>query len=96
MIVENNNEIAATCHLTIIPSLTFQGAARLNIEAVRVKEKFRGQAIGQWMIGQVINYGRDRGATIVQLATNKKRSDAKRFYEKLGFVASHDGMKLCL
>ncbi|MCC2625145.1 MAG: Acyl-CoA N-acyltransferase [Burkholderiales bacterium] len=96
MVVENGSEIVATCHLTIMPSLTFIGSTRLQIEAVRVLEKYRGQKIGQWMIKAAIDYGKSLGATIVQLTTNKKRLEAKRFYELLGFEASHEGMKLYL
>jgi GNAT superfamily N-acetyltransferase len=96
MVVENSREIVATCHLTIMPSLTFIGSTRLQIEAVRVLEKYRGQQIGQWMIKAAIDYGKSKGATIIQLTTNKKRLDAKRFYERLGFEASHEGMKLYL
>jgi ribosomal protein S18 acetylase RimI-like enzyme len=94
MIVENDAEIMGTCHLTIMPSLTFIGQTRMQIEAVRVSEKFRGQKIGEWMINTAINYGKSQGASIIQLTTNKKRARAKEFYEKLGFEASHEGMKL--
>ncbi|HEN5528821.1 aminoalkylphosphonic acid N-acetyltransferase [Legionella moravica] len=96
MIVENDVEIMGTCHLTIMPSLTFIGQTRMQIEAVRVFEKFRGQKIGEWMINTAINYGKSQGASIIQLTTNKKRARAKKFYEKLGFEASHEGMKLYL
>ncbi|WP_206661624.1 GNAT family N-acetyltransferase [Legionella pneumophila] len=94
MIVENDVEIMGTCHLTIMPSLTFIGQTRMQIEAVRVSEKFRGQKIGEWMINTAINYGKSQGASIIQLTTNKKRARVKKFYEKLGFEASHEGMKL--
>lgn len=94
MVVENGKQIVATCHLTIMPSLTFIGSTRLQIEAVRVCEQYRGQKIGEWMIKQAIAYGKSNGATIVQLTTNKERIKAKQFYEKLGFEASHEGMKL--
>ena len=96
MVVEINLKIIATCHLTIIPSLTFLGSTRMQIEAVRVSEKYRGQKIGQWMINSAIDYGKSKGASIIQLTTNKKRIDAKRFYEHLGFEATHEGMKLYL
>lgn len=96
MVVEDNNEIIGTCHLTIIPSLTFIGSTRMQIEAVRVAEKYRGQKIGEWMIQNAISYGKSRGATIIQLTTNKRRLKAKNFYTKLGFEASHEGMKLYL
>ena len=96
MIVENSKEIVATCHLTIMPSLTFIGSTRMQIEAVRVTEKYRGQKIGEWMVNAAIAYAKSKGATILQLTTNKKRPRAKTFYEKIGFEASHEGMKLYL
>jgi len=79
-----------------MPSLTFQGATRMQIEAVRVAEKYRGQKIGEWMINSAINYAKLHGVKIVQLTTNKKRDRAKNFYEKIGFKASHEGLKLLL
>ena len=96
MVVESNHEIVATCHLTIMPSLTFTGSLRMQIEAVRVTEKHRGHKIGEWMMNAAITYAKSKGATILQLTTNKKRPRAKTFYEKIGFEASHEGMKLYL
>jgi ribosomal protein S18 acetylase RimI-like enzyme len=96
MIVENCDKIIGTCHLTILPSLTFIGQTRMQIEAVRVSKKYRGQKIGEWMMQEAIAYGQSKDATIIQLTTNKKRSEAKSFYEKLGFEASHEGMKMYL
>ena len=96
MVVEKGAEIIATCHLTLLPSLTFIGSTRMQIEAVRVAEKYRGQKIGQWMFEQAIQYASDHDVAIIQLTTNKKRLEAKHFYEKLGFEASHEGMKLYL
>lgn len=96
MIVENGQEIIGTCHLIIMPSLTFKGSTRMQIEAVRIAKKYRGQKIGTWMIEKAIAYGKSKGASIIQLTTNKKRSDMKDFYTKLGFEASHEGMKLYL
>ena len=96
MAVENRNEIVGTCHLTIVPSLTFIGSTRMQIEAVRVAEKYRDQKIGNWMFDQAVAYAKEKGASIIQLTTNKKRPKAKNFYEKLGFEASHEGMKLYL
>lgn len=94
MVVELAGEVVATCHLTIMPSLTFTGAIRMQIEAVRVSGKLRGQKIGEWMINQAIAYSKSRGASLMQLTTNKKRPWAKTFYEGLGFEATHEGMKL--
>jgi N-acetylglutamate synthase-like GNAT family acetyltransferase len=96
MVVENDDEIIGTCHLTIMPSLTFIGSTRMQIEAVRVVGKYRGQKIGSWMFNQAISYANENDVSIVQLTTNKKRPKAKHFYEKLGFEASHEGMKLYL
>ncbi len=96
MVVENDDEIVGTCHLTIMPSLTFKGSTRMQIEAVRVAAKYRGQKIGKWMFEQAVIYAKEKGASIIQLTTNKKRSEAKRFYETLGFEPSHEGMKLYL
>ena len=96
MVAEKGDEIIGTCHLTIMPSLTFIGSARMQIEAVRVAGKYRGQSIGSWMFDQAIIYAKENNVAIVQLTTNKKRPKAKHFYEKLGFEASHEGMKLYL
>ena len=96
MVVENDDEIIGTCHLTIMPSLTFIGSTRMQIEAVRVAGKYRRQKIGSWMFNQAISYAKENDVSIVQLTTNKKRPKAKHFYENLGFEASHEGMKLYL
>lgn len=96
MVVENGDEIIGTCHLTIMPSLTFIGSTRMQIEAVRVTKKYRGQKIGSWMFDQAMSYAKEHDVSIIQLTTNKKRPQAKHFYEKHGFEASHEGMKLYL
>lgn len=96
MVVEESSKIVATCHLTIMPSLTFTGQTRMQIEAVRVSEKLRGHKIGEWMVAQAIEYAKLRNASIVQLTTNIKRPRAKTFYERLGFESTHIGMKLYL
>jgi GNAT superfamily N-acetyltransferase len=96
MVLENGDEIIGTCHLTIMPSLTFIGSTRMHIEAVRVTGKYRGQKIGSWMFDQAISYAKENDVSIIQLTTNKKRPKAKHFYEKLGLTASHEGMKLYL
>ena len=96
MVVENDDEIIGTCHLSLMPSLTFIGSTRMQIEAVRVAGKHRGQKIGRWMFDQAISYAKAMDVSIIQLTTNKKRTSAKHFYEKLGLTASHEGMKLYL
>ena len=67
---------------------------RMQIEAVRVHSEYRGQKIGEWMMKEAICYAREQGASIVQLTTNKVRVNAQKFYQRLGFEPSHDGMKL--
>jgi len=94
MICVMDKLIVGTCHLTIMPSLTFKGSIRMQIEAVRVSAQMRGQNIGEHMINYAIEYGKSRGATIIQLMTNKQRPRAKNFYERVGFEATHEGMKL--
>ena len=94
MVVSKGDEIVATCHLTIMPSLTFIGSIRMQIEAVRVLEKYRGERIGQWMMEQAITYAKISDVSMIQLTTNEQRSEAKRFYKKLGFVVTHVGMKM--
>ena len=96
MVVEESSKIVATCHLTIMPSLTFTGSTRMQIEAVRVSEKLRGHKIGEWMVAKSIEYAKLRSASIIQLTTNIKRPRAKTFYERLGFESTHVGMKLYL
>ena len=91
-----NKKIIGTCHSTLMPSLTFTGSTRMQIEAVRVHLDARGKSIGQQMVEFAMNWGKGHGATIFQLTTNKERGDALRFYEKLGFKATHEGMKLYL
>lgn len=96
MLAMMGDKIVGTCHLTMMPSLTFKGSTRMQIEAVRITKNHRGHSIGTWMINAAINYGKANGASLIQLTTNKKRHRAKQFYERLGFIASHEGMKLHL
>ncbi|HUX79082.1 MAG TPA: GNAT family N-acetyltransferase [Alphaproteobacteria bacterium] len=96
LVVESQNKVIGTCHLTFMPSLSSKGAKRLNLENIHVGKHFQGQGIGTWMIEKVIVLGQEKGCKIIQLTTNKKRVSAKAFYEKLGFTASHEGMKLYL
>lgn len=96
MVLEYENQVIATCHLTLMSSLTRKSAKRINIEAVRVDEFFRGKKIGEFMFEKIKEFGQKNEAKILQLTTDKKRSDALRFYQKIGFEASHEGMKLYL
>jgi GNAT superfamily N-acetyltransferase len=100
-----NNELVVACledevvgvlQLTFIPYLTYQGGWRALIEAVRIDSRHRSRGLGKRMFEWAIERSRDRGCHLVQLTTDKARPDAKRFYDSLGFVASHEGMKLQL
>ena len=88
--------VIGTMQLTFIPGLARRGAWRVQIESVRVHEDVRNRGVGAQMIGWAIEEARRRGCALVQLTTDKRRTDAHRFYERLGFVASHEGMKLAL
>ena len=95
IVVESENgELIGTLQLTFIPYLTYQGGIRAQIEAVRVRADQRGQGIGEQIFRWAIARAQEKGAHLLQLTTDKKRPDALRFYEKLGFKASHEGMKL--
>jgi GNAT superfamily N-acetyltransferase len=85
-----------TLQLSFLPGLSRRGAWRAQIEAVRVHEDVRNGGVGAWMVGWAIDEARRRGCALVQLTTDKSRTAAHRFYERLGFVASHEGMKLAL
>ncbi len=95
IVLENETgEIIGTLQLTFIQYLTYQGGIRAQIEAVRIKEDQRGKGIGEKMFNWAIQRAKKRNAHLIQLTTDKKRPDALKFYEKLEFKASHEGMKL--
>ena len=91
-----DGEIAGCLQLTFIPGLSRRGLWRGQIESVRTARKFRGRGIGRALFEHAIASSRERGCGLVQLTTDKSRADAHAFYDALGFVASHDGMKLSL
>ena len=94
IIAHDEEQILGFFQLTFIPYLTYQGGWRALIEGVRVHKAVRSQGIGREMFLWAIERARQRGCHLIQLTTDKARPDALRFYEKLGFVASHEGMKL--
>lgn len=96
MVVDDAGAVVGVLQLTFIPSLTHRGGERAQIEGVRVAASHRSQGIGRRMFDWAIERARQRGCRIVQLTTDKRRPDAHRFYASLGFVASHEGMKLML
>jgi GNAT superfamily N-acetyltransferase len=96
LVAERDGRVVGTLQLSIIPGLARGGALRGQLEAVRVEEGQRGQGLGEAMVRWAVEESRRRGCAVVQLTTDKSRTDAHRFYERLGFVASHEGMKLRL
>ena len=93
-IFEFNGEIIGCLQITFIPGLSRRGSLRGQIEAVRVSRDFRRKGYGSKMIAWAITKCRDRGCRVVQLTSDKKRANAIQFYEKHGFVKSHEGFKL--
>ena len=94
-VIENEEgEVVGTLQLSFIQYLTYQGGIRAQIEAVRIREDQRGKGLGEQLFKWAIQQAQARGAHLLQLTTDKKRPDALRFYENLGFKASHEGMKL--
>lgn len=91
-----DGRIAGCAQLTLIPGLSHIGTLRAQIESVRVDSSMRGHGIGETLIRRCIGLAREAGCGLVQLTTDKSRADAHRFYERLGFVGSHLGMKLKL
>ncbi|WP_373461666.1 N-acetyltransferase family protein [Pseudarthrobacter sp. W1I19] len=88
--------VVATFQLSFLPGISRRGAWRSQIEAVRVADSLRGNGIGNVMVQWAIDESRRRGCALMQLTTHKTRLAAHRFYERLGFEASHEGMKLTL
>lgn len=95
-VAEIDGQVAGCLQITFIPGLSRQGALRGEIESVRVHSGARGAGLGRSMLHWAISQCRARGCALVQLTTDKRRADAQRFYQSLGFVASHEGMKLVL
>lgn len=89
-------DVIGTMQLTFIPGLSRKGAWRGQIEGVRIRSTHRGSGLGRQMFEWAIDQCRAKGCDLVQLTTDRKRLDAHRFYEKLGFAGSHIGYKLTL
>lgn len=100
---DQNNELIVACcddtivgmlQLTFIPYLTYTGSWRCLIEGVRIHAKHRGQGLGRKLFEWAISRAQEKNCRLIQLTSDKTRTDALRFYESLGFVASHEGFKL--
>jgi GNAT superfamily N-acetyltransferase len=96
VVAQSGSEVVGVLQLTYIPGLLFQGGWRALIEGVRVSSSVRGKGVGTEFLKWAIARAESRGCHLAQLTTNKQRVDAKRFYERLGFHATHEGMKLPL
>jgi len=96
VVAERNDEVIGTLQLTIIPGLSRRGSSRGLIEAVRVAAPARGSGLGTTLIQWAIEESRSRGCSLVQLTSDKSRTAAHRFYDRLGFANSHEGFKLKL
>jgi ribosomal protein S18 acetylase RimI-like enzyme len=96
LVVCRGHDVVGTLQLTLTPSLSHRGSLRGTIESVRTTSAVRGQGVGSALVRYAIEAARQRGCAMVQLSSDKRRGDAKRFYERLGFRASHEGMKLAL
>lgn len=97
IVAELDGQVVGTFQLTFIDNLSLRASTRAQIEAVRVRAGQRGKGVGGRMMRWAIDRARDRNCGLVQLTTNRARGEAaKRFYEGLGFEATHHGMKLYL
>ena len=90
---ERDGEVIAMLQLTLIPGLSRGGMKRALVEAVRVRADLRSQGIGEALMTHVELRAKAAGCGLIQLTTDRQRLAAHRFYERLGFVASHLGMK---
>lgn len=88
-----DGDLVGTMQLTLIPGLARGGVKRLQIEAVRMAPDARGTGLGTALFEWAHAYGRQHGATLAQLTSDKTRVDAHRFYDQLGYKASHEGFK---
>lgn len=95
-VAERDGETVGMMQLTLIPGLSYQGSSRLLVEGVRVRTDLRSAGIGAAMMRWAIDYASEHRCRMVELTTNAQRTDAHRFYERLGFVRSHHGYKYLL
>ncbi|MFB9185986.1 GNAT family N-acetyltransferase [Dactylosporangium sucinum] len=96
VVAESDGDVVGTLQLTFIPGLARRGALRAQVEAVRVAASMRGAGLGETLLRWAVEESRRRGAALVQLTSDAARTDAHRFYERLGFTATHVGFKRSL
>lgn len=93
-VVSSEGQLVATFHLTFLQYLTHGGMRRCQVEAVRTRAPFRNAGIGKKVFEYIAQRARAKSCGMVQLTTDKQRPKAIAFYQSLGFVPSHEGMKL--
>ncbi|MEQ8164860.1 MAG: GNAT family N-acetyltransferase [Alphaproteobacteria bacterium] len=96
LVAETDAVSVGTFQLTFTPGIFRRGAWRCTIEGVHVSPEHRNKRIGEKMMAWAVGMAKQRGCAMVQLTSNKKRTDAHRFYERRGFSRSHEGFKLYL
>ena len=96
IVLETGAGVVGCLQLTYIPGLSRRAATRAQIESVRIASSARGLGLGRQLFDWAVQRARSRGCSIVQLTSDKRRQDAHRFYESLGFEATHEGYKLGL
>ena len=96
VVADLDGEVVGTLQLTVIPGLSHRGMTRGQVEAVRVAASQRGSGLGSRMVEWAVETSRELGCGQVQLTSNASRTEAHRFYERLGFEGSHTGFKLSL
>ncbi|WP_040984114.1 GNAT family N-acetyltransferase [Oceanobacillus jeddahense] len=94
LLAMEEEKVIGCIQLTIIPGLARLGMKRAQIEGVRIDKNYRGKRIGEALFKEAKAIAKTEGCGLVQLTTDKQRNEAYRFYERLGFSASHEGMKL--
>ncbi|MFE7355518.1 GNAT family N-acetyltransferase [Streptomyces sp. NPDC057543] len=96
LVLVEGDTVVGCLQATYIPGLGKHGEERALIEAVRIRADRRGGGLGRELMKQAVDRARLRGCGLMQLTSNKRRTDAHRFYESLGFARSHEGFKLAL
>jgi ribosomal protein S18 acetylase RimI-like enzyme len=96
LVAVKGDEVIGCLQMTIVTGLSRRGMRRAQLEGVRVSSAHRGEKVGEQLVQYAIARARAAGCGLVQLTSDVSRLDARRFYEKLGFKATHIGMKLPL
>ncbi len=96
LVLEHEGAVAGVLQISYLPSLTYNGGWRAQLEGVRISESLRGRGAGRALVSEAITRARARGCRLVQLTSDRRRPEALRFYEQLGFRPTHVGFKLDL